>query len=178
MNALIVCGTKYGSTMVIGEWIAERLTFDSKVYDVKDAPPPDDFELVILGSGIYEGKILPEINKYIDNHLKVLEEKKTAIFGVCLDTTGVFVKGRLHGGWGYIMPIIEKFKNPPIHAGLLHGEINPSKLTPEDTERLMHFYNRILHRNYSTPPYRTMMNKQEVWEFAERIINKLEGKIY
>lgn len=45
---------------------------------------------------------------------------------------GFYVRGRIHGGWEYIMPVIKRFKNLPIHAGLLHGEINPVKLTPED----------------------------------------------
>ncbi len=178
MKTLIACGTKYGSTMTIGQWIAERLPFGSQVCDIKYAPSPDDFELVILGSAIYEGKTLPQFDKYIDTYFQILQQRKTAIFVVCLDTKGVFVKGRVHGGWNYIMPIINRFKTPPIHAGIMHGEINPSKLTPEDTEKLMHFYNQILHRNYSTPPYRTMMNKQEAWEFAEQILKKLKGERY
>jgi len=178
MKALIVYGSKYGSTKVISEWIAERLNFDTVIKDAKDAPSPGDFDLVLLGSAIYEGSFMPEVSNYIDKHMDTLEEKKKVIFGVCLDTEGVFVKGKVHGGWKYIMPIIKKFKNPPLHAGLLHGEINPSKLSSEDNKRLMHFYNQILSKNYSAVPYRTKMNKEEVWEFAERIINKLEGKIY
>jgi len=178
MKALIVYGGKYGSTKVISEWIAERLNLDTVIKDARDAPSPDDFDLVLLGSAIYEGAFTPEVSDYIDKHIDILEEKKKAIFAVCLDTKGVFIKGKVHGGWEYIMPIVKKFKNPPLHAGILHGEINPSKLSSEDYKRLMHFYNKILGRNYSAVPYRSKMNKEEVWEFAERIINKLEGKVY
>jgi len=178
MKVLIVYGGKYGSTKLISEWIAERLNLDTIIKDARDAPSPGDFDLVILGSAIYEGAFTPEVSDYIDKHIDILEEKKKVIFAVCLDTKGVFVKGKIHGGWEYIMPIIKRFKNPPLHAGILHGEINPSKLSPEDYKRLMHFYNKVLGRDYSSVPYRTKMNKEEVWEFAERIINKLEGRIY
>ncbi|MCL0069336.1 flavodoxin domain-containing protein [Dehalococcoidia bacterium] len=178
MKTLFVCGSRYGSTRVIGEWIAERLGFDSLITDAGDAPDPGEFDLVMLGSGIYNDGFIPGVMDYIDRHIEVLEDKKKVIFGVCLDTTGVFVKGKIHGGWEYIMPAIRKFQNPPLHAGLLHGEINPAKLTTEDYEKLMHFYNKMLKRDYSAIPYKTKMNKEEVWAFAERILNKLDGKVF
>jgi menaquinone-dependent protoporphyrinogen oxidase len=178
MKTLIVCGSRYGSTRVIARWIAERLGFDCVITDVKDAPEPQGFELVILGSGIYEDRFMPEVNAYIDKHIKTLENKKKVIFGVCLNTKGVFVNGKIHGGWEYIMPVIKKFQNPPLHAGLLHGEINPSRLTREDHEKLMHLYNKILGRDYPDIPYKTRMNKEEVWDFAGIILSKLGGKLY
>jgi len=178
MKTLFVCGSKYGSTRVVAGWIAERLGFDSLITDAGDAPGPGEFELVILGSGIYNDGFMPGVMDYIDDHIEVLENKKKVIFGVCLDTTGVFVKGKIHGGWEYIMPAIRKFQNPPLHASLLHGEINPAKLTTEDYEKLMHFYNKMLKRDYSAVPYKTKMNKEEVWDFAERIARKLAGNIY
>ncbi|KPJ66785.1 MAG: hypothetical protein AMJ45_03570, partial [Syntrophobacter sp. DG_60] len=60
---------------------------------------------------------------------------------------------------------------------LLHGEINPNKLDSDDYQRLMHFYNKILYRNYTEVPYRTKMNKEEVWAFAEKILFRLKGKL-
>lgn len=178
MKTLIVCGSRYGSTMVIAGWIAERLEFDCLITDVKDAPDPEEFELVILGAGIYNDAFIPEITDYIDRHIKALEDKKKVLFGVCLDTAGVFFNGKIHGGWEYILPAIRKFQNPPLHAGLLHGEINPAKLTSEDYQKLMHFYNKMLGRDYSAIPYKTRMNKEEVWDFTERILNRLEGKLH
>ncbi|OPX40460.1 MAG: hypothetical protein B1H13_07410 [Desulfobacteraceae bacterium 4484_190.3] len=59
MKTLIVCGSRYGSTRIIAQWIAERLGFDCLITDVKDAPDPGKFELVALGSGIYENGFLP-----------------------------------------------------------------------------------------------------------------------
>ncbi|MBT9162478.1 MAG: hypothetical protein DDT27_01036 [Dehalococcoidia bacterium] len=58
MKTLFVCGSRYGSTRVIGEWIAERLGFDSLITDVGDAPDPGEFDLVMLGSGISNISVL------------------------------------------------------------------------------------------------------------------------
>lgn len=52
MKVLFVYGTKYGSTKIIAEWIAERLGFDSLIVEAKNALNPEKFDLVIIGSGI------------------------------------------------------------------------------------------------------------------------------
>ena len=177
MKTLFVC-SRYGSTKTIAEWLAERLGHDSLVTGAEEAPDPKGFDLVVLGSGIYNGAFLPELTDYIDRHLEVLEEKQKVVFAVCMDTAGVFVGGKVHGGWEYLIPVIKRFKNPPLHAGLLHGEINPAKLTPEDNEKLMYFYNKILKKGYPAVPYKTKMNKEEAWDFAAKILSKLAGNIY
>ncbi|HDD45062.1 MAG TPA: hypothetical protein ENG63_09440 [Candidatus Desulfofervidus auxilii] len=176
MKTLIVYATKYGSTKEIVNWMKERIEFEVKDFNVKDAPSPKDYDLVIIGGPVYEERILKGVEEYIEKYKEILEEKKVAIFCVCLDTKGVYVRGNIIGGWNYLMPILRKFKNPPIHAAILHGEINPKKLTEEDKKRLLYFYNKILKKNYTSVPYRTMMQKQEVWEFIERLINKLVYK--
>ena len=150
MKTLIVCASRYGSSNVIGEWIAERLAFQCEVCSFTDAPSPDGFDLVILGGGIYEDGFLPGFVEYIKQHIQILNQKKTAVFAVCMDATGVYVGGRVTGGWNYI-----------------------TKLTPEDTQKLLHFYNVMLKRNYQTVPFKTMMNKEEAWVFAERLLHKL-----
>ena len=175
MKTLIIYGSKYGSTKVIAHWIAERLNFKTTIKDVKEAPSPDAFDLIIIGSAVYTEGIMPEVRRYIDKYLDVLEKKVVALYAVCLDTQGVYLKGKVYGGWEYLMPLIKKFKNPPLHAALLHGEINPNKLDKEDYQRLMYFYNKVLHRDYAKVPYKTKMNKEEVWAFAEKILSRLEG---
>lgn len=177
MKTLIVYGSKYGSTKVIAKWIAERLNFETTIKDVKEVPSPEPFDLTIIGSAVYTEGIMKEVKDYINKHLNILEKKQVVLYAVCLDTQGIYLKGKIHGGWEYLMPIIKRFKNPPLHAALLHGEINPNKLDSDDYQRLMHFYNKILHRNYTEVPYRTKMNKEEVWAFAEKILFRLKGKL-
>ena len=65
---------------------------------------------------------------------------------------------------------------PPIHAGLLGGEINPDKLDAKDTEDLKRFY-KMLYGRETPVPYKTRMDKKEVWDFAEKILERLERPI-
>lgn len=177
MKTLIVYGSKYGSTKVIAEWIAERLNIETVIKDIKEAPSPGAFDLIVIGSAVYTEGIMPEVKNYIDKYLDLLEKRQVVLYAVCLDTQGVYLRGKIYGGWEYLLPIIKRFKNPPLHAALLHGEINPNKLDSHDYQRLMHFYNKILHRSYTEVPYKTKMNKEEVWNFAEKILSRLKGEL-
>ena len=173
MKTLIVCASKYGSTLEIGRWLAERLGGDCLVDKAESMLDPADADIVILGSGIYNHHVLPSVQEYVNRFKDALKGKKTVVFGVSMDTTGVFVRGKVHGGWNYILPLIESLPEPPIHAGLLGGEINPDKLDARDTEGLKRFYKMLYNRE--TPiPYKTWMDKKKVWAFAEKILERLE----
>ena len=50
------------------------------------------------------------------------------------------------------------------------------KLTEKDYNLLMIFYSKILKRNLTEVPYRTLMNKPEVWEFVEKALSRLEKR--
>lgn len=173
MNYLIVCAGKYGSTLQTGRWIAERLEGKTRVTEAKEMPDPSDWDAVILGSGIYSHTVLPDIMRYVDTYREAIAGKKTAVFGVAIDTTGVFVRGKVHGGWSYILPLIEKLPEPPVHAGLLGGEINPMRLDAKDRERLERFYKMMDLGNEI--PFKTRMTKQGAWEFAEKFMKRLNS---
>ena len=176
MKTLIVCASKYGSTLEIGRWLAERLGGGCLVDNAESIPDPADADLVILGSGIYNHHVLSSVQEYVSRFKDGLKGKKTVVFGVAMDTTGVFVQGKVHGGWDYILPLIKSLPEPPIHAGLLGGEINPDKLDARDTEALKRFY-KMLYGRETPIPYKTRMDKNEVWAFAEKILERLERPI-
>jgi menaquinone-dependent protoporphyrinogen IX oxidase len=176
MKILIVCASKYGSTLEIGRWLAERLGGDYLVDKAESMPDPADADIVILGSGIYNHHVLPSAQEYVDRFKDALKGKKTVVFGVSMDTTGVFVQGKVQGGWNYILPLIKNLPKSPIHAGLLGGEINPDKLDASDTEGLKRFY-KMLYGQETPIPYKTRMDKNEVWAFAEKILERIERPI-
>ena len=179
MNTIIVCASRYGSTLEIGRWMADRLPWESvDVYPVEKAPEPEGYELVFLGGGVYNEVVSKEIVEYARKHLTFMKDQKVVLFAVCLDTKGVYMRGKIHGGWDYLKPLLDIFKGQlPVHAGILSGEINPKKLTEKDYKLLVPFYNKILKRNLTEVPYRTLMNKPEIWEFVEKALSRLEGKI-
>jgi len=168
---LIVCASKYGSTTQTGRWIGERLEGDVTVSDAGEMTDPQDSDVILLGSGIYSHTVLSPIKEYVDTYNMVLKEKQTAVFGVAIDTSGVFVRGKVHGGWEYIMPLINLLPNPPVHAGLLGGEINPLRLDDKDKAGLVKFYKMI--GQSGEIPFKTRMTKQDSWEFAEKLMQRI-----
>jgi menaquinone-dependent protoporphyrinogen IX oxidase len=178
MKTMIVCASRYGSTLEIGRWIAERLPAgETAVFPVGEAPAPSGQDLVFLGGGVYNDQVDEAIVAYAQSHLDSLRETKIAAFAVCLDTRGFYVKGSFSGGWLYLKPLLDLLESLPlVNAGVLSGEINPKKLTEKDHKLLMHFYTRILKRNLDDVPFRTAMNKAEVWEFVEKTLARLEGR--
>jgi len=178
MKTLIVCASRYGSTMEIGRWIAERLPWNNvDIFHVEEAPEPDGYELIFLGGGVYNEQVSKEIVQYAKIHLAGLDGKKIAAFAVCLDTRGVYMKGKFFGGRLYLKPLLAVLKDqPPLYADTLCGEINPKKLIDKDRGLLMHFYTKILKRDIDEVPFRTLMNKPEVWEFVEKALARLKGQ--
>lgn len=134
-------------------------------------PDPGQADVVLLGSGIYSHKVLPAISDYVHRWKDALVPVRTAVFGVAIDTTGVFVRGKVHGGWNYILPLIELLPRPPLHAALLGGEINPLRLDEADQKGLRQFYRMIGHGD--TIPFKTKMAKQPAWDFAEKVMEYL-----
>ena len=87
-KALIVYGTRYGSTADTSQVIAEALRqegFEVKTVDAKKekAPNVGEFDLVIVGSGIQMGKWTSEPEEFIKKHQKELAAKKVALFVSC-----------------------------------------------------------------------------------------------
>lgn len=173
-----MCASRYGSTLTIGRWIADRLPWGTvDVYPVDRAPGPEGYELIFLGGGVYDEGVSKEIISYARKNVDSLKNKRIVLFAVCLDTKGVYVpEGKFYGGWHYLNSLLELMKGfPPVYAGLLSGEINPKKLTETDYRLLKVFYGKILKRNITEVPYKTMMSKPEVWEFVEKVLARLEG---
>lgn len=178
MKTLITVSSRYGSSMEIGRWMIERLPWeDVTLANVEEAPDPSGFDLIFLGGGVYNEQVEAAIVTYAETHADTLKEKKNVAFGVCLDTGGVYMKGRFFGGWLYLEPLLKVLdKQSLIYAGVLSGEINPQKLTDKDRGLLMHFYTKILKRDITEVPFRTLMNKSEVWAFTEKVLSRLEGR--
>ena len=136
MKTLIVCASRYGSTEEIGAWIAERLPYSCTVSSADEKTDPTEYDLVIMGSGIYSHTVLPALTSYARKYFDAMADKTLAVFGVAMDLRDVYVGGKVHGGWNYILPFICKLPHTPVYAGMLNGEINPAKLSDKDRQGL------------------------------------------
>jgi menaquinone-dependent protoporphyrinogen oxidase len=88
MKVLIVYGTRYGATASTSEVIADILKqedFEVRVVNAKEEKIQsiNDFDLILVGSGIAMGKWTGEAKGFIKKHQKELSSKKVALFVSC-----------------------------------------------------------------------------------------------
>jgi menaquinone-dependent protoporphyrinogen oxidase len=88
VNALIVYGTRYGATADTSKLIAEVLRkegFNVKVVNAKDEKISriNEYELIIVGSGIRMGSWTREPEKFLEKYKDELSGKKLALFVSC-----------------------------------------------------------------------------------------------
>jgi len=87
-KALIVYGTRYGTTANTSEVIAKALGqegFEVKVVDAKKekVKSVDEFDLIIVGSGIQMGKWTKEPEEFLQKFSNEISKKKVALFVSC-----------------------------------------------------------------------------------------------
>jgi menaquinone-dependent protoporphyrinogen IX oxidase len=77
-KTMVMYYSKYGSTKTYAEWIASELNGD--IYSIKDVNKniPENYDTIILGSGLYAGKI-EGINLIKDNY-EALKNKRLVLF--------------------------------------------------------------------------------------------------
>ncbi|MBP2132924.1 menaquinone-dependent protoporphyrinogen oxidase [Methanomicrobium sp. W14] len=82
-KVLITYSTKYGSTADIAWSIKNSFQDDGITADVKHIQDVDDvreYSFVIIGSPIYDGKMLPEVIEFVELHKNWLSKRMTALF--------------------------------------------------------------------------------------------------
>ena len=162
-KTLIVCATKCGAALTNGHWIAQYMPGKATVTNALTLCDPSNYDLVIIGAPIYGGKMLPQGEVYIEQYKSILATKHVALFAVALSKSSQ----------SYTDPLTNALINPPIATAVLGGEIDPKKLSPEDTAKLITFYKK---NNTWTGeiPHKSTLNKEEARLFANEIITYLE----
>lgn len=180
MNVKVVYASRYGSTAEIAGWIAQRLKIEKHTEVTLEradtAVGNGEYDLVLLGSGIYNHSFLPELEEYIDCNIENLRNVNTALFGVVMKTEPVMVNGKAYGGLLNLEKYAEKLGKWCISGAMLHGEMVYSQMTEEDQKGLDKFYKMIgLNEEQSAAKKypRTLMNKAECWAFAESILERM-----
>lgn len=88
-RVLVVFASSHGQTATIAEAIGARLRERGAHVELCNAhaetpPPPDDYDVVGLGSHVRHGKHDAAIHRYIDRHLSGLQARQTFFFSVSL----------------------------------------------------------------------------------------------
>jgi menaquinone-dependent protoporphyrinogen IX oxidase len=87
-RVLIIYDTRYGSTKIIAEWIAEGVVSRGHaavaVQNVAEADPRG-FDFIVIGSPIYEEHPLPSVVNFLAANRDHLNDTDVALFVVCVD---------------------------------------------------------------------------------------------
>ncbi|GAB4318144.1 MAG: flavodoxin domain-containing protein [Methanobacteriaceae archaeon] len=130
MKALIVYGTRYGSTTEIAAEIGKVLEengFEVVIEDSKNKNiQVEPYDLIVTGSGIKIGSWTKESLKFLEKNKEALSNKKLALFAVCGATRDDGKKYQ-EAQEKYLDNIQEKYLiKPAVAMGLFGGVIDPN----------------------------------------------------
>jgi len=176
MCVLIVCASRYGSTRELAEMIAGSLRsegVETFLADAEDMPDVTGYGVVVLGSGIYAHRFLPEMESFIEERRTELSGVKLAMFGAAMRTETVHKNGRSFGG----ELILDKYGLNPQLKAMLHGRMDFSALNEKDRAGLERFYDSIglsEEQKAERRKLRDMISPEEAASFAEYVIQLLD----
>jgi menaquinone-dependent protoporphyrinogen IX oxidase len=76
VKALILYKSKYGSTKQYAQWLNQEINSD--IFELDKCPSLENYNLIILGGGIYMGKI--NGSDFISKNWDILKNKKVILF--------------------------------------------------------------------------------------------------
>jgi menaquinone-dependent protoporphyrinogen oxidase len=167
---LIAYATKYGSTQDVATTVAETLREQGIVVDVKaisDVRSIDTYRSVVIGSPIYMGRWLPDVERFLTKQQKALQERPVAIF-----TLGMINVDPASAG-----EAVEQFDQEvaryawlhPILTGLFGGKYDPSRLS------LAH---RLMAKIPGTPlhgrPFHDARDQEAIRSWTTELTEKLD----
>lgn len=86
MKTVIIYSTKYGTTEKCVNNLAEKLTGEVEIINLRTKSDIDLslYERVIIGGSIYIGRIQKEVTNFCSNNLEALKGKKLGLFICCM----------------------------------------------------------------------------------------------
>ena len=130
MRALIAYGTRYGSTTGIAERIKSVFRDNDVEVDVvnlgkENVRGLDEYELIVIGSGIQVGSWTKESLKFLEENKGEIKQKKHAMFV----TSGLARDKTKHDEFTelYLTQVAAKYDLDPLSMGLFVGTIDMNK---------------------------------------------------
>ena len=79
----ILFGSRYGSARDASLWISEGMGGIADVFDARENPDLSSSDYIIVGSGIYSGKIDQPLETYLTRNSTLISNRIKALFIVC-----------------------------------------------------------------------------------------------
>ena len=122
---LVAYGTRHGSAREIAKHIGETLTKEGHEVDVKRSSKSvavDDYDLVVIGSGIQVGSWAKEAKNFLRLNSSALKWKKTALYVSCGDV--LEEEKREESYKKYLLDPAEKNGLEPVAYGFFGGSFD------------------------------------------------------
>jgi menaquinone-dependent protoporphyrinogen IX oxidase len=121
----ILFGSRYGSTRDASLWISEGLGGIADAFDARENPDLSTFDAIIVGSGIYSGKIDQPLAAYLGKNGSALSNRIKALFIVC-------GQGDTPMGQGFVEGLAKACGAKPVITKVFPGRLTKRLLNAED----------------------------------------------
>jgi menaquinone-dependent protoporphyrinogen oxidase len=119
-KVLVTYGSRFGSTKEIAEYMIDVLKekgIQVDLYDVAKVPSNiDDYDVVLIGSGIQIGRWKNTALNFLKKHKETLHKKTTGLFVSCV--FGMYPEKREDARKKFLVDVADKFDLEPDGLGL------------------------------------------------------------
>jgi len=157
----ILFGSRYGSTRDASLWISEGMGGIADVFDAREAPDLLPFDDLIVGSGIYMGKIDQLLEGYLTRNVALISKRIKALFVVC-------GSGDTPRAQTYVDALAKLCQASPSLTKTFPGRVTKRLLNKEDFKVEEEVFKR---RNQPFEDY-DYLKRSDCLKFGEEILGK------
>jgi menaquinone-dependent protoporphyrinogen IX oxidase/nitroimidazol reductase NimA-like FMN-containing flavoprotein (pyridoxamine 5'-phosphate oxidase superfamily) len=161
-KTLVLYESRYGSTWEAAN-IISLIMGPSRRYPLSQfGESCRDFDLIVFGTPIYNGKIHPKLEIFLENEKEWLSEKNIAFFCTCLNGSE---------GLRVLREVEDGLEGNVLELGVLGGRLEMDRLNERDFEALKEY----ISREGLPSQGMDLFNKEEVVEWALRLKEIKDG---
>ncbi len=170
LKTLVLYSSKYGTTRDAAR-IISLVTGPARYCSVDEFKPEyRDFDFIIIGSPLYQGKLEPKLMEFVNSNREWLKEKPISLFCTCLDK---------NGGLDQLTELQESLEVRAVSLNAIGGRLIIDELDETDHELIKEFLKTV------KLPFEDMdfYDQEEVVKYAlklkslkENLIVKLEDE--
>ena len=157
----ILFGSRYGATRDASVWISEGMGMIADAFDARENPDLSSFEGIVVGSGIYRGKIDTNLADYLTKNSSSISGKIKALFIVC-------GAGDTPRAQPFIEGLVKACQTKPALMKIFPGRITKKLLNEEDYKIEEEVFKR---RNQPYEDY-DLLKRSDCLKFGEEILGK------
>jgi len=155
----ILFGSRYGSTRDASLWISEGMGWIADVVDARENPDLSTFDAIMVGSGIYNGKIDQPLESYLMKNAQSFSKKIKGLFVVCGG-------GESPRAQGYIDALAKSCQEKPSLTKIFRGRLTLKLLAPADYK----VEEEVFKRRNETPADYDYLQRKDCLKFGADVV--------